>query len=216
MKTFQQLFDEHTGNGILKWSHYPEIYDRHFNEWRDKPINILEIGILDGGSLQIWEKYFPKANIFAIDIDPECKQYETDRIKIFIGDQADKNFLRNVKAKVPQIDILIDDGGHKAEQQINTFEEMYHHVKTPGVYLIEDIELNYREDSKPGNFMDHMKDKIDELNIKRKMHIKQSQSYPWKDIEVRFTNFTDSMTFYDNVIVLDKRVKNILKEIRKK
>jgi len=93
---------------------------------------------------------------------------------------------------------------------------MYHHVRTPGVYLIEDIELNYREDSKPGNFMNHMKDKIDELNIKRKMHIKQSQSYPWKDIEVRFTNFTDSMTFYDNVIVLDKRVKNILKEIRKK
>ena len=216
MKTFQQLFDEHTGESILKWSNYGPIYDRHFADYRDRSINILEIGILDGGSLQIWEKYFPKANIFAIDIDPECKQYETDRIKIFIGDQADKNFLRNVKSKVPQIDILIDDGGHKAEQQINTFEEMYHHVRTPGVYLIEDIELNYREDSKPGNFMDHMKDKIDELNIKRKMHIKQSQSHPWKDIEVRFTNFTDSMTFYDNVIVLDKRVKNILKEIRKK
>jgi hypothetical protein len=32
------------------------------------------------------------------------------------------------------------------EQQINTFEEMYYHLKTPGVYLIEDIELNYRED----------------------------------------------------------------------
>ena len=121
MKTFQQLFDEHNGNGILKWSHYPEIYDKHFTKYRELPINILEIGILNGGSLQIWEKYFPRAKIFAIDIDEKCKQYESDRTKIFIGDQADKSFLRNVKAQVPQIDIIIDDGGHRAEQQINTF-----------------------------------------------------------------------------------------------
>ena len=80
MKTFQQLFDEHNGNGILKWSHYPEIYDKHFTKYRELPINILEIGILNGGSLQIWEKYFPRAKIFAIDIDEKCKQYEINLI----------------------------------------------------------------------------------------------------------------------------------------
>jgi hypothetical protein len=44
MKTFRELFDEHIGNGILKWSHYPEIYDRHFNKYRELPITFLEIG----------------------------------------------------------------------------------------------------------------------------------------------------------------------------
>jgi len=50
MKTFQQLFDEHTGESILKWSNYGPIYDRHFADYRDQPINILEIGVLKGGS----------------------------------------------------------------------------------------------------------------------------------------------------------------------
>ena len=215
MKTFQQLFDEHNGNGILKWSHYPEIYDKHFTKYRELPINILEIGILNGGSLQIWEKYFPRAKIFAIDIDEKCKQYESDRTKIFIGDQADKFFLRNVKAQVPQIDIIIDDGGHKAEQQINTFEEMYYHLKATGVYLIEDIELNYRQDKKPGNFMDLMKSKIDELNIRRTLPLRTSLSNNWKDLEVRFTNTTNSITFYDNVVVIEKDNIKTPREIRK-
>src|SRR5210317_1667782 len=207
MKTFRELFDEHIGNGILKWSHYPEIYDKHFNKYRDLPINFLEIGILNGGSLQIWEKYFPKAKIFAIDIDEKCKQYETDRTKIFIGDQADKSFLRNVKAQVPQIDILLDDGGHRAEQQINTFEEMYYHLKTPGVYL--------KEDRKPNNFINHMKDKINELNVRRTMPVKQSLSHQWKDTEIRFTSKTNSISFYDNVIVLEKEDIKTPREIRK-
>ena len=215
MKTFRELFDEHTGNGILKWSHYPEIYDKHFSKYRDLPITFLEIGILNGGSLQIWEKYFPKAKIFAVDIDEKCKQYESDRTKIFIGDQADKSFLRNVKAQVPQIDIIIDDGGHRAEQQINTFEEMYYHLKAKGVYLIEDIELNYRQDKKPGNFMDLMKSKIDELNIRRTLPLRTSLSNNWKDLEVRFTNTTNSITFYDNVVVFEKDNIKTPREIRK-
>ena len=215
MKTFRELFDEHIGNGILKWSHYPEIYDKHFNKYRDLPINFLEICILNGGSLKIWEKYFPKDKIFAIDIDEKCKQYETDRTKIFIGDQADKSFLRNVKAHIPQLDILLDDGGHKADQQINTFEEMYYHVRSPGIYLIEDIELNYRQDKKPGNFMDYMKDKIDELNIRRTMPVKQSLSHQWKDLEIRFTSKTNSINFYDNVVVLEKEDIKTPREIRK-
>jgi hypothetical protein len=215
MKTFQQLFDEHTGDSILKWSNYPEIYDKHFLSYRDKPINILEIGVYKGGSMRLWEKYFPKANVYGVDINEECKQYESDRTKIFIGDQADKTFLRNLKAKLPQLDIIIDDGGHRAEQQINTFEELYYHLKTPGIYLIEDIELNYRQDKKPGNFMDFMKNKIDELNVRRSMHGKQALSHPWKDIEVRFTKTTNSITFYDNVIVLEKDNMNMPKEIRR-
>ena len=132
-----------------------------------------------------------------------------------IGDQADKSFLRNVKAQVPQIDIIIDDGGHRAEQQINTFEEMYYHLKTTGVYLIEDIELNYREDKKAGNFMDYMKNKINELNVRRTMPVKQSLSHQWKDLDIRFTSSTNSITFYDNVIVLEKNNIKTPREIRK-
>ena len=218
MKTFQQLFDEHTGESILKWSNYGSIYDRHFADYRDRSINILEIGVLKGGSMRLWEKYLPHANIFGIDIDEECQQYESDRTKIFIGDQGDVSFLRNIKAKIPRIDIIIDDGSHRAKDQKITFEEMYYHLSTPGVYLIEDIELNYwknKDLNSPDNFMTHMKNKIDELNIRKTMPAKVSQSYPFKDTEVRFTNSTNNISFYDNVVVLEKKQMSKAKEIRK-
>ena len=218
MKTFQQLFDEHTGESILKWSNYGPIYDRHFADFRDQPINILEIGVLKGGSMRLWEKYFPKANIYGIDIDEECQQYESDRTKIFIGDQGDVSFLRNVKAKIPRIDIIIDDGSHRAKDQKITFEEMYYHVTKPGVYLIEDIEMNYwknKDLNSPDNFMTHMKNKIDDLNIRKTMPGKIAQSYPFKDTEVRFVNSTNNISFYDNVVVLEKKQMSKAKEIRK-
>jgi len=218
MKTFQQLFDEHTGESILKWSNYGPIYDRHFADFRDQSINILEIGVLKGGSMRLWEKYFPNANIYGIDIDEECKQYESDRTKIFIGDQGDVSFLRNVKAKIPRIDIIIDDGSHRAKDQKITFEEMYYHLRMPGVYLIEDIEMNYwknKDLNSPDNFMTHMKNKIDDINVRKTMPGKIAQSYPFKDTEVRFVNSTNNISFYDNVVVLEKKQMSKAKEIRK-
>ena len=218
MKTFNELFKEHTGESILKWSNYGDIYDKHFAKFRDQPINILEIGVLRGGSMRIWEKYFPKANIFGIDIDEGCLQYQSDRTKIFIGDQSDVSFLRNVKAKIPRIDILIDDGSHRAKDQKITFDEMYYHVRKPGVYLIEDIELNYwpsKDKDKPDNFMTYMKSKIDELNVRRTMSRKVSESYPFKDTQVRFNNSTNSISFYENMVVLEKQEMPKAKEIKR-
>jgi len=218
MKKFNELFNEHTGEGIIKWSNYGPIYDKHFAPFREHNINILEIGVLKGGSMRMWEKYFPKANIFGIDINEECLQYQSDRTKIFIGDQSDVSFLRNIKAKIPRIDILIDDGSHRAKDQKITFEEMYYHVRKPGVYLIEDIELNYwpsKDKDKPDNFMTYMKSKIDELNVRRTMSRKVSESYPFKDTQVRFNNSTNSISFYENMVVLEKREMPKAKEIKR-
>ena len=167
--------------------------------------------------MRMWEKYFPKANIFGVDINEECLQYQSDRTKIFIGDQSDVSFLRNVKAKIPKIDILIDDGSHRAKDQKITFDEMYYHVRKPGVYLIEDIEFNYMSDKdkkSPDNFMTYMKEKVDEINVRRKMHRKVAMSYPFKDNEVRFTNSTNNISFYDGVVVLEKQEMPRAKEIR--
>ena len=53
-------------------------------------------------------------------------------IKIFVGSQSDRNFLRKIKSEIPKVDILIDDGGHTMEQQIVTFEEMYRRTGKAG------------------------------------------------------------------------------------
>jgi hypothetical protein len=48
-----------------------------------------------------------------------------------------------VKQTIPNVDILIDDGGHTMKQQIVTFEVLFDHVKQDGVYLVEDLHPSY-------------------------------------------------------------------------
>jgi hypothetical protein len=134
-------FKGHTeGRGIWKYEHYLDIYHRFFANFAGKEVHVVEIGIFSGGSLDMWKSYFgPKCRVYGVDIRDECKAYAGDRVDIFIGDQADRAFWKSFKAKVPQVDILIDDGGHLPQQQIITLEEMLPHIKPGGIYLCEDI-----------------------------------------------------------------------------
>jgi hypothetical protein len=129
-----------TGHGIWKWDHYFDIYDRHFSRFRGGKVHVLEIGVYSGGSLDMWKHYFgPQASIYGADIEPACKSYESESIKIFVGDQADRKFWSQVRQQVPRLDIVIDDGGHHPEQQIVTIEELLPHMQPGGIYLCEDV-----------------------------------------------------------------------------
>src|SRR5450631_3590530 len=124
MNDLETYFNQNTGRVIDKWEHYFEIYDRHFSRYRGTAVNMLEIGVYQGGSLQMWKEYFgPKAQIWGIDVDPKCKEFEEDQIKILIGDQENRQFLQSLVQTLPRLDILLDDGGHSMKQQIHTFEE---------------------------------------------------------------------------------------------
>ena len=212
MKKFNELFNEHTGEGIIKWSNYGDIYDKHFAPFREHNINILEIGVLRGGSMRMWEKYFPKANIFGIDINEECLQYQSDRTKIFIGDQSDVSFLRNVKAKIPKIDILIDDGSHKEEHQKKTFEVLSDYMKSNGKYVIEDIETSYYNEfnggiNKKGTFIENLKNLIDVINRDYIKDKKLNTSSPRRGNGnysfIRNDNKILSMEIYTNCAILN-------------
>jgi SAM-dependent methyltransferase len=137
----REFFDRNTkGPGIWKWEHYFEIYDRHLSKFRGKAPTIVEIGIYSGGSLPMWQHYFgPGTQVVGIDIEPACKVYERDGVRVFIGDQTDRNFWARFRDQVPKIDILIDDGGHHPEQQSVSLEEMLPHLAPGGVYICEDI-----------------------------------------------------------------------------
>jgi cephalosporin hydroxylase len=83
---------------IHKWMHYFDIYDRHFSPYRHKKVTIVEFGVYHGGSLQMWKHYFGRrARIIGIDINPECKKLEEKQVEIYIGDQEDRTFLRELR-----------------------------------------------------------------------------------------------------------------------
>ncbi|RKR80851.1 methyltransferase family protein [Mucilaginibacter gracilis] len=203
MNDLQNYFNNNTGRVINKWSQYFDVYDRHFSKYRGKDIVILEIGTFHGGSLQMWKDYFgPKAKIYGIDINPNCKEVEEENIKIMIGSQSDRDFLKKVKSEIPPIDILIDDGGHTMLQQIVTFEELFDHVKSDGIYLCEDLHTSYWMDwgggyKRHGTFIEYSKNFIDYLHA---YHSRQ------KSFQVNsFTKSVNSLHYYDSVLVIEKR-----------
>lgn len=132
--------NHHEGPGIWKWEHYFDIYHRHFAHFIGQKVNVLEIGIYSGGSLEMWRSYFgEKSHVYGVDIEEACKAYENEHVSVFIGDQADRAFWDTFKKNVEGIDILIDDGGHMPEQQQITLEEMLPYLRPGGVYLCEDV-----------------------------------------------------------------------------
>ncbi len=199
-------FTNNPGRLIFKWHHYFEIYDRHFRRFRGKEIVVVEIGVFHGGSLQMWKNYFgPKARIYGIDIDPRTSELCEENIEIIIGSQSDRNFLRRLNKELPDIDILIDDGGHKMRQQISTFEELFGKIRPDGVYLCEDVSTSYQlvyggGYKRMGSFVQFTKKLIDKLNA---FHSEQ------KSLRVdELTTSMDSIHYYDNVIVIEKRSRS--------
>jgi cephalosporin hydroxylase len=117
--------------------HYEEI----FAPFRDRAITLCEIGVAQGASLKVWGEYFPKAQILGIDNNPQCKQYEEQRIRIAIGSQDDPEFLAGVfRDTVP--DIIIDDGSHRADHLQFTFDRLFPVLAAGGLYVIEDLWLH--------------------------------------------------------------------------
>jgi hypothetical protein len=117
---------------------YLPAYARHFEPVRHDVRKVLEIGVEAGTSLRMWADYFPRAEIYGMDLNPRCKELETDRIRIVIGDQSNPADL----AQLPtDLDIIIDDGSHVPDHQINTFKHLFrHHMPERGIYAIEDCE----------------------------------------------------------------------------
>jgi 23S rRNA U2552 (ribose-2'-O)-methylase RlmE/FtsJ len=203
MSHLEKYFYQNKGRLIDKWMHYFEVYEKHFSRFRNKDLVILEIGVFQGGSLQLWKDYFGEgATIYGVDINPQCKELEEKNIKIFIGSQSDRSFLRDLKSKIPPIDILIDDGGHTMEQQIVTFEELFDHVKSDGVYLCEDVHTSYWYRygggyKRRGTFIEYSKNFIDYINA---WHSKQ------RSLRVNdFTKSVFSLHYYDSMVVIEKR-----------
>ena len=137
----EAYFDAHTvGPGITKWRHYFEIYERHLKRFRGRPVGVVEIGVLGGGSLQMWRDYLgPDAHVYGVDINPASSELARDGVEIFIGDQGDPAFWEHFLQRLPTIDIVIDDGGHMPAQQVVTLEALLPRIRPGGVYICEDI-----------------------------------------------------------------------------
>jgi len=202
LNDLEKFFGQKEHLPIHKCLNYFEVYDTFFSKYRGKQVVMVEIGVSEGGSLQMWKEYFgPQARIIGIDINPKCKALEEFGIEVFIGDQEDRSFWREFKTKVPHIDILLDDGGHTANQQNITFQEMFAHIADDGVYMCEDLHTSYWEDYnggylREGTFVEFSKKLIDSINA---WHSETNRLQP--DV---YTKSIKGIHFYDGIVVFEK------------
>lgn len=152
---FKQLYQSHRGKVSDKWTLYISEYEALLRPYRDREIAIFEIGVQNGGSLEIYGQYFQQARaIVGCDIDEQCSvlEYDNSCISIVIGDANAAETKQRVLSLSPTFDIIIDDGSHQSRDIISSFVTYFKHLNVHGTYVVEDLHCSYWKDYGGGLF----------------------------------------------------------------
>lgn len=125
--------------------HYFRVYQSIFEKFKDKEINILEIGVWRADSFRAHIEYFSKAKIYGLDIftriEYDDQKYDdikkNDRVSLIKGDST--NIFCLSEFYDLKFDIIIDDGSHLPGNQLKTFNIFYKLLNEGGTYFIEDV-----------------------------------------------------------------------------
>ncbi len=201
--SLKALFYTNQGRISDKWSNYLDVFDRFFLPYKNRPVNLLEMGVQHGGTLNVYSRYFhPGSNIVGVDIDPRCKQLEEGNIKIFTGNFSDAGFMRSFPY---EFDIIIDDGSHMQDELLNSFNTMFPLLKAGGTYVVENLRTAYWQDykgglKKEGTFIEHVKGLVDDVNG---FHIREAHNPAAYNRWIKGIYITDSIAVVEKSDVIN-------------
>ena len=185
---------------------YLDNYAKHLEQWRDKEITVLEIGVAGGASIKMWREYMPKAKVFGIDNNPDCAGEG-----IFIGDHNDNNFMLSVMDKIGNCDLIIDDGSHIGWNMKSLFQLLFvEKVKSGGLYIVEDChclyEPHYNQGSDAFQFFTGLVRDVDVAG--RAMTGNQSYAieHPMTDPPVpEYSRYLKAIHFYPSTYIFERK-----------
>lgn len=126
-----------------QYHNYLRKYEFFLEPYKTCEMNFLELGVFNGGSLNMWEEYFKKAYIYGVDINPNCKKYENARRKVIICDLSKKESYDELKKLEPTI--IVDDASHMWSHQIKALYYLFSSLTSGGIYIVEDLGTNFSE-----------------------------------------------------------------------
>lgn len=134
---------------------YSMVYTKLFETMRNEQLNIFELGLgtnytdvpssmgqngKPGASLYGWKEYFQNAQVFGADVDKRIL-FDCDRIKTYYADQLKSDTIIDMWNNInEEMDIIIEDGLHTYDANINFLINSFHKVKKGGMYIIEDVQ----------------------------------------------------------------------------
>jgi SAM-dependent methyltransferase len=210
-RTLSDIFLHHSDYLSDKWSQFLPIYDIELQSLvaRGRPLRLLEIGVQNGGSLQIWYKYLPEGSqIYGIDIDEKCRDLTFPKdVRMLIGDAGNPAVLAEILGK-QTFDIIIDDGSHHPKDVVSAFETLLPRLTPGGKYFIEDLHTSYWSSHegglrREGTAIEYLKKVVDALNFD---HFPTSNE---NGINERFSlselnSEVSRVAFYDSIAVVVK------------
>lgn len=227
--TYEEEFKAQTGKVSDKWSSYLVAYENYFSSFRLDPVNILEIGILGGGHLEVISRYFPNAlSIIGCDIDPRCRSfvYDDNRIKIVVGNAYSDPTAKEISAIAPELNIIIEDGTHVQRDIVYAFAKYFPLLAEGGVFLVEDLHTTYWETYGGGlfhpfsafAFFRRLTDVINaehwNTNISVRDYMKGQSKHFGIDFPPELLSSIHSITFQNSICAIRKapQNKNVLGE----
>ena len=113
-----------------------DIYPMYLDSRRFEELKILEIGVFKGGFTRALKEYCPNSTIIGVDVD---EYSETEGLNVKYGTQSDRKFMKKICKDYGPFDIVIDDGGHRWQDQLISQEVIWGRMCTGGLYFIEDL-----------------------------------------------------------------------------
>lgn len=119
---------------------YRKYLDKMFYNFRNNVRTILELGISEGAGILSLKDYFYNSYLWGIDIDKNTFLEDEQIVQCYWADQLKLNTLKESAVKFNvKFDLIIDDGWHHPESQINSMMAYLPYLNNNGTYIIEDI-----------------------------------------------------------------------------
>jgi len=196
----------------LKVDTYFENYESVFENIKKPNLVVVEIGVLDGGSLKMWKSFFGKTSrIVGIEKNPKAKALRSLGFEIYIADQESISQLEEVFREIGSVDILIDDGGHTARGQIISSLIASKYMRDGGVIIVEDTHSSFAADfGMPhkfsfANWVHQVSDLMDQSYLVNKglQNVKFFKKYPADVLE--FTSRVHQIRKYRSMTIFEIR-----------
>jgi SAM-dependent methyltransferase len=211
-KSLASRFFERAGKFADKWEQYLSIYDVELAPFlaRGTPVRLLEIGVQNGGSLELWSEILPAGSrVVGVDCDPNvgALRFENPNISVIIQDATDAEAMRPVLGET-LFDLIVDDGSHVCRDVITAFNLYFEYLAPGGKFVIEDLHTSYFPQHggglrDPASSVEWLKRLIDVLNFD---HIQPNEKL--SDLERlcmrRLNAQIGRVSFYDSVAVIEK------------
>jgi len=179
MKTLHEIYEKFkVGDWPDKNSihSYIPVYEEILKPYRYEAKNILEIGLMSGESLRMWNRYF-SGMVYGIDCSlkpingqADLTQVIKDGYNVRIGDASNPADIE-LNFRGMKFDVVIEDANHDIDQQLDIYKTLKPYLSGNAIYIIEDVQDidrdTYLFEAIGGEIIDrrHIKNRYDDVLV---------------------------------------------------